>query len=122
LLIDLLLGLGNRFNVNFAGTKCWLRDDDGFSNDFACFVNYNFTKMISRSMDVFGNLGIFFFHGLRLNISKVRDETYDKKNHTETINIMASFSLESSLHALVNIGSPIGTNTKPGGGSESFVT
>jgi hypothetical protein len=23
---------------------------------------------------------------------------------------------------LVNIGSPIGTNTKPGGGSESFVT
>lgn len=36
--------------------------------------------------------------------------------------IIASLSLESSLHALVNIGSPIGTNTKPGGGSASFVT
>lgn len=38
------------------------------------------------------------------------------------MNIMASLSLESSLHALVKVGSPMGTNLNPGGGFESFVT
>lgn len=40
---------------------------------------------------------------------------------TETINIIASRSLEISLQALVSCGLPIGTNSKPGGGVFSVV-
>jgi hypothetical protein len=64
LLVDLLLGLGNGFDEEFAGATYWLRNYYGFSNDFAGFVNNNFTKMVSCSMDVLGNFGIFFLHGL----------------------------------------------------------
>ena len=41
---------------------------------------------------------------------------------TETMNIMAPLSLESSLQAFVKAGCPTGTNLKPGGGLESSVT
>jgi hypothetical protein len=36
---------------------------------------------------------------------------------TVTMKIMASCSRESSLHAMVRAGFPMGTNSKPGGGS-----
>ena len=41
--------------------------------------------------------------------------------HTETMNIMASCSRDSSLHAVVSSGFPVATNSKPGGGFLSVV-
>lgn len=41
---------------------------------------------------------------------------------TETIKIMAPFSRESSLQAVVSAGLPMGTNSKPGGGVFFVVT
>lgn len=38
---------------------------------------------------------------------------------TETMNIIASFSRDISLHSVVSSGVPLGTNVKPGGGSLS---
>lgn len=45
-----------------------------------------------------------------------------KDVHTETTNIIAPRSLESSLHAFVMTGSPNGTNANPGGGFGSVVS
>lgn len=46
---------------------------------------------------------------------------YDGSKHTETINIMASFSRDISLQAAVSWGLPMGTNSNPGGGVFSVV-
>ena len=40
---------------------------------------------------------------------------------TETMKIIASFSRDSSLHAVVSWGFPVGTKSKPGGGFLSDV-
>jgi hypothetical protein len=69
LLIDLLLGLGNGLDFPFAIATCWL-GNYGLSDDFPGFVNDNFTKIVSCSMDMFGYLRFFLFHGLNTEVSK----------------------------------------------------
>lgn len=70
-------------------------------------------------MYVLGNFRVFFFPGLCV-VNRISVKADDEL--TETINIIASLSRESSLHLLVKIGSPMGTKTKPGGGFASSTT
>ena len=53
--------------------------------------------------------------------SSSRPEQNRRVIHTETMNIMASCSLDSSLHAAVSSGFPVATKSKPGGGFLSVV-
>jgi hypothetical protein len=52
----------------------------------------------------------------------VNNALYIASGHTETMKIIASFSRDNSLHAVVSWGFPVGTKSKPGGGFLSEVT
>ena len=65
-------------------------------------------------MDMFRYLGVVFFLRVRLYFSVRLVAGMIGGLNTETIKIIAPCSRESSLQALVKIGSPTGTNAYPG--------
>lgn len=86
-------------------------------------INNITSEVKSDSMDMIEEIALLFLGGLErvLSVPTVEKQKKQRDKPTDTIKIMASSSLESSLHALLSSGLPTGTNVNPAGGVLSFV-